>query len=112
MKMSTDKSRETLGNRIKHYRQQANLTQQELADKLTDLYKSGTAISLIESDARGVDANDLPAFASALGVNVSVLLDEQVTHDFSTALRSDASLTPDDQSKILDFYNYVKGGKR
>jgi transcriptional regulator with XRE-family HTH domain len=100
-----------LGGRIKYYRQQANMTQQDLADKLSELYKSGTAISLIESNARGVDANDLPAFAEALGVNVATLLGEQVKHDFSTALRSDASLTPADKNKILDFYNYVKNGK-
>lgn len=102
---------EKLGDRIKYYRQQAKMTQQDLADKLTDLYKSGTAISLIESNARGVDANDLPAFAEALGVNVTTLLGEQVANDFSTALRSDASLTPDDKDKILDFYKYVKGSK-
>ncbi len=103
---------EKLGDRIKYYRQQAKMTQQDLADKLTDLYKSGTAISLIESNARGVDANDLPAFAKALGVNISTLLGEQVTHDFSTALRADASLTPDDKKQIEDFYKYVKGDKR
>lgn len=100
-----------LGDRIKYYRQQANMTQQDLADKLSELYKSGTAISLIESNARGVDANDLPAFAEALGINVTTLLGEQVGHDFSTALRSDASLTPADKKQILDFYNYVKNGK-
>jgi transcriptional regulator with XRE-family HTH domain len=100
-----------IGESIKHYRVQAGLSQQQLADALD--YKTGTAISLIESGARGVDVSDISGFAKALGVNTSTLLgvhDEPVT--FSTALRADADLTKKDKDDILNFYQYVKSNRK
>ncbi len=109
MKMSTGKN--DLGAAIKRFRLEAGLSQQEVAEKLS--YKTGTAISLIESNARSVDANDLPKLALALGVTVSDLVgEESVATDFSYALRADKSLSKDDKAKILDYYNYVKNNKR
>ncbi len=100
----------TLGARIKYYRTEAGLSQQSLAETLG--YKSGTAISLIESDARGVDADDIPRFAEELGITTSLLLGEQSeVPSFSAVLRADAELSKKDKEEIINFYNYVKKRK-
>jgi len=111
MKMSNNKGPATsLGDQIKHYRKQAGLSQQELAETIG--YKSGTAISLIESGDRGIDVKDLSSFAEALGISVPILLGEETAPDLTTALRADDSLTPKDKKEILNFYNYVKKGRK
>ena len=95
-----------IGEKIKQFRMQAGMSQQELAEKLG--YKSGTAISLIESGERGVDAADIKKFADALGVTGSLLIGEDTNLDFATALSSEANLKKKDKDDILNFYNYVK----
>lgn len=109
MKMSN--SSENLGGRIKEYRLKADMSQQELAK--ASGYQSGTAISLIESGARGIGANDIPKFAQALGISGAALLGENTKRvDFSTALRADEALNKKDKKDIQDFYNYVKYRKQ
>ncbi len=105
--MTQDTTRIAIGERIRQFRQSSSMSQQELADALG--FKSGTAISLIESGARGTSAEDIPKFAKVLGVNPSDLLGESSSSpDFSTVLRADKQLTKRDKEDILNFYQHVK----
>ena len=109
--MSNTSNKSGIGKQIKKYRQAAGMSQQQLADEIG--YKSGTAVSLIESGARGVDANDLPRIAEALHVNITALVgDKNEVPKFTVALRADGDLDDSDKKEILNFYNYVKDRKR
>lgn len=65
-------SREDLGRRIERAREEAGLSQTELA-QVVDLSQS--AVSRIESGSRGVDSLELAGIARALGVAVLDLLE-------------------------------------
>lgn len=82
------------------------MTQHDLAGAVG--YKSGTAISLIESGAREVKSSSIALFANALGVSTSVLIGEDTASDISTAIFSDNSLSPSQKKELSNFYEYVK----
>lgn len=62
----------SIGSRIKSAREAANLSQADLARKLS--YKSASTIARIESGENDLNQTKLKAFASALGVSVGYLL--------------------------------------
>ena len=66
----------TVGSRIKSTREAANLSQADLARKLS--YKSASTIARIESGENDLNQTKLKAFASALGVSVGYLLGDFV----------------------------------
>lgn len=66
----------TVGSRIKSAREAANLSQADLARKLS--YKSASTIARIESGENDLNQTKLKAFASALGVSVGYLLGDFV----------------------------------
>ena len=61
-----------IGRRIKYYREQKNLTQQELADIMG--YKSKSTIGKIETGVNDINQSTAVKFAKALNVPVSDLL--------------------------------------
>lgn len=62
-----------VGLKIKVLREKVGMSQQELADKTHGAYKTGTAISLIESGARSVSDDNIQIFANIFGVEVQEL---------------------------------------
>lgn len=68
----------TLGQRIRKRRKELGHTQQDLADLAG--YKSKTAIAKIEADERGIQRGKLNAFANALMVDVTFLLEDNEEH--------------------------------
>lgn len=69
-KRGTEKNR-ALGNRIKRLREKADLSQEELADKIN---LTQTSISLIETGKRGVSMTTLQRISSALGCKTKDLI--------------------------------------
>lgn len=63
----------TLGENIKKKREEAGLSQDELAQKLG--YKSRSTIAKVEADVNDLNQTKLKAFATALGTTVTELLD-------------------------------------
>lgn len=63
-----------LGTRIRHYREKAKLTQEELG---ANINKDSSVISKIESGNRRVAVSEIKAIADALGVSLIELLDEE-----------------------------------
>lgn len=66
----------SIGSRIKSAREAANLSQADLARKLS--YKSASTIARIESGENDLNQTKIAAFASALGVSVGYLLGDVV----------------------------------
>jgi transcriptional regulator with XRE-family HTH domain len=63
----------TIGQRIRHYREQRNLTQQQLADMIG---VSNSEISLLESDKRRLTLENLDKIIKALDVKFTDILPE------------------------------------
>ena len=61
----------TIGQRIKKYREKAGMTQEELAEAIN---VTNGAISLYESDKRGVSLDKLDAIIQALGCRFTDIL--------------------------------------
>ena len=63
----------TLGERIKQYREQAGMTQEQLADKIGVTY---SAVSLMENDKRGINVDKLHKICDALDVTITDILEQ------------------------------------
>ena len=63
----------TIGQQIKRYREKANMTQEELADKIG---VTNSAVSLIESDKRGITVDKLRMICDALDVTITQILEQ------------------------------------
>lgn len=70
-----------LGTRIRHYREKAKLTQEELG---ANINKDSSVISKIESGNRRVAVSEIKAIADALGVSLIELLDEDEKENTGT----------------------------
>ena len=64
----------TVGMNIKRFREEAGMTQEDLAEKIGLTY---SAISLIENDKRGINIKRADKIAAALGVTLNDLMDER-----------------------------------
>lgn len=64
----------TLGGKIRNYRKQAGLTQEQLADKL---FVSRQAITKWESDTGTPDINNIQALAQLFNISVDNLLKDE-----------------------------------
>ena len=77
-----------LGNNIKQLRQQKNLTQEQIAEKLGVTYQ---AVSKWETNANTPDISLLPAIASLLGVSIDALFADNLMafSDIHSFMRDD-----------------------
>ena len=109
--MKSEDTYELIGKRIKEIRDNAHMSQKELADALG--YESATAVSLIESGNRKVEVETLEKIAKILHVDIKFLLGhkEETVPSFNYALRADKELTPKDKELILKFIDLVKKQK-
>ena len=98
----------TIGGRIKAAREEAGMSQMDLA-KLLD-FESATAISLIENDERKISVENLAKIASALQHDIRFFIGEEVkrTVDVAVALRADKDLSTSDRDAILRFVELAK----
>lgn len=67
-----------MGMRIKKIREERNMTQQDLADKL---YLSKASISAYENDTTDIKASVLREIANVLDVNVGYLFGEEYSRE-------------------------------
>lgn len=77
-------TKEEIGRRVRSRREELELTQQELADRVG--YKTKGAINKVETGVNGIPLKSLPAFARALLVDVDYLL---LISDTAPSLPSD-----------------------
>ena len=63
----------TIGERIRQYREDAGMTQADLAEKVGVTHSS---ISLIENDLRGITVDKLRLICDALGVTITDILEQ------------------------------------
>ena len=77
-----------LGNNIKQLRQQKNMTQEQIAEKLGVTYQ---AVSKWETNANTPDISLLPAIASLLGVSIDALFADNLMafSDIHSLMRDD-----------------------
>lgn len=104
-------SKKELGERIKALREDAGLTQGELAKKVG---KSSPAyIAFIEAGDRNISAMDLMLIAKQLGTSVAELMGEKKEEkpEFLQALRSSTGITPKDKQEIEKYYFFLKSIK-
>ncbi len=102
-----------IGARLREAREQANLSQVQLAKELG--YESATAVSLIEAGERKLKVEDLQKVAKILHREVAYFLgEENRPADVRVALRADKDLSDKDKDTILHFIDLAKQrrGKR
>jgi transcriptional regulator with XRE-family HTH domain len=96
-----------IGGRIKQAREDAQLTQSQLAEKIG--FDSGTAISLIESGERKIAVETLEKIANILKRDIKYFLgDNFETVQVEYALRADGNLEREDKEAILRFIEIAK----
>lgn len=101
----------TMGARIRAAREEAGMSQSELAEVLG--FQSATAVSLIESGERGVSAALLPRVAEVLHRDIGYFLgQEEKPADIKVALRADKDLSKEDKAAILRFVELAKKKKK
>lgn len=68
---------QVIGRRIRNYRQQRNLSQVSVAEKIN---RSGTYVSYLESGIKHPGLETLVSIANILGVTADMLLGENLEH--------------------------------
>jgi len=102
-----DKRYQKIGENIKNAREQAGLSQMDLAKEVG--FSSATAISLLESGERKVSVKDLEKISEVLHVDIKLLLDQKIEKtDIGYALRSDKDLSTEAKKQVMDFIEFVK----
>ena len=101
---------EYIGSKIREAREDAELSQSELAEELG--YSSPTAISLIESGSRRVAIDDLERVAEILERPLDFFLGSETNRvDVQQALRADKSLNSSDVKQISEYIKFVRSKK-
>jgi transcriptional regulator with XRE-family HTH domain len=105
------KKYDTIGSRIRAAREERGLSQLDLASALG--FQSATAVSLIESNERGVSAEMLQRLGEVLHRDVKYFLgqDESVT-DVQVALRADKDISEEDKKALSHFIELAKKRKK
>lgn len=102
-----DNKNATIGSRIRAERELQGKSQMQLAEAVG--FESATAISLIESGARGVAADMLSLIAKALRVDIKQLLGQKPDEvDVMVALRADKQLGQEEKDYIANFIQKAK----
>ncbi|PIR37536.1 MAG: hypothetical protein COV34_03155 [Candidatus Zambryskibacteria bacterium CG10_big_fil_rev_8_21_14_0_10_42_12] len=105
-----EKRANTIGSRVKEARESMGFSQAELAEKLG--FQSATAISLIESDDRGITAPLLQCLGETLKRDIKYFLGQKEdVMDVQVALRADKDLSNEDKSAIERFIELAKQKK-
>lgn len=101
--------RRLLGLRLKESREYLDLSQDEVAKFLKI---SRSAVSLIESGERKIDAIELKKFADLYGRSVEHFLAQKgvqdVTPDIAHLARTATQLTEQDRGELLRFAQFLK----
>ena len=94
-----------IGDRIKHKREELNMSQEELAGKVG--YKSRSSINKIECDGRGLPQSKIVAFAKALETTPAYLMGWEDNIDMSH--ENDPFYYDDETSEIAhDMYVHAR----
>lgn len=112
--MSEEQERAALGTRLRDARTYRGYSQEDVASYLKI---SRPSVSLIESGARGVDTLELQKLADLFDCGVDELLgtaarppeDEK---GIAMVARAAAQLSPEDQSEVLRFAQFLQSRKR
>lgn len=98
---------ETIGKNIRIAREEAGLSQFDLAKTLG--FESATAISLIESGERKISAENISVLARTLHRDLKFFFgQEEHSIDVQIALRADKDLNKEDREAILHFIELAK----
>lgn len=96
-----------IGRNIKFAREQAKLSQLDLAKQLG--FESATALSLIESGERKISAENLAVLAKILHRDVKFFYgQEESSVDVQVALRADKNLNNEDREAIMRFIELAR----
>jgi transcriptional regulator with XRE-family HTH domain len=105
-------ARVELGDRLKEAREYLGFSQEEVANHLG---VPRSAISLIETGARKVDALELTKLAKLYQRRVAELTGEESPRAESDSVqmvaRAAAELSPEDQSEVLRFAQFLRSRK-
>jgi len=105
---NTEEKDDSIGKRIKFAREEAKLSQMDLARDLG--FESATAISLIESGDRNVTIENLEKIANILHRDLNYFLGKDTNKpiDVKIALRADPDLTTQDKEAIMHLIDLAK----
>lgn len=107
--MGTNDKREALGVRLKTAREQAGLTQGQVA-KLLGLHRP--SVSEMEAGRRGVTADELATLADTYGVSVNWLLDGEAGDvnrvRYEMAARELSSMKAEDLDQLMQLLASLK----
>ena len=105
--MKNEITNEFLGSRIRLAREEADLSQSELADILG--YESPTAVSLMESGERKIKVEDLQAVSNITHRSMDFLMGkEEKMSNVKMALRADKDLSNKDKEMLMHFVDLAK----
>ncbi len=104
---NVDVNNETIGKNIKTAREEAKISQLDLAKQLG--FESATAVSLIESGERKISAENLAMLAKILHRDVKFFYgQEESPVDVQVALRADKNLNNEDREAIMRFIELAR----
>mgnify|MGYP003597795789 CR=1 FL=1 len=113
MTMDDEGLRRSLADKLRTTREYLGVSQEEVAKALNI---SRSAISLIESGRRKVDAIELQSFARVYQCSVAELTGEIPTNDLTQSLdvlkRTASELTEGDREEVLRFAEYLRARAR
>lgn len=102
-----EKTYDLIGSRIKEARQEAEISQKDLAESIG--FDSSTAISLIEAGQRKISIEDLEKLSLILKKDIKYFLGKEgEKQDVIFALRADKDLSKKDKESIEHFINCIK----
>ena len=102
----------TIGQKIKFYREQLDMSQDELATLCG--YRGRSSISKIEKDGADVPQKKIAIFADALHVSPGMLIGdaEQVDGDRAKVAAAIAELDPEELQKLMDYVEFLKSRRK
>src|SRR5688572_12307334 len=107
--MSEDDKRREIGDRLRAAREYLQLTQEEASDAVGI---SRSALSLIESGRRKIDALELAAFAKLYGQSVDALSGNTESPPLPESVhalaRAATELSPSDRDELLRFAKFLQ----
>ena len=95
-----------LGAKIRHRRQELNISQQELAEAVG--YTSKGMISSIEAGKINLPMDKLIMIAHCLNVKVSYLISDEPAPKNTKLMESIEELTDEEQKQVLAYVNIIR----
>jgi transcriptional regulator with XRE-family HTH domain len=110
--MSEEQKRREIADRLRTAREYLELTQEEAAEAVG---MSRSALSLVESGRRKVDALELAAFAKLYGQSIDALSgtaeSQPLPESVHALARAATELSPSDRDELLRFAQFVQAKK-